>query len=135
MSSIKVLVASCLMVVGSLSANADTLEEPRFFEYKASRFINRLAEASFGWFKTLDNEQRSAYHSSIIHAVMYSDNGQTVRWYVNNASGEVTPVSTIPSGNGYCRRIHVQTVAYGVQKTVGATACFNDSDNTWKWFN
>ena len=135
MCNIKALVASCLMVVGSLSANAESLAEPRFFEYRSSRFINRLAEVSFGWFKTLDDEQKSAYHSSIIHAVMYVDNGQTVRWYVNDASGEVTPVATIPNGNGYCRRIHVQTIAHGVQKTTGATACFNDVDNTWKWFS
>lgn len=135
MSSIKVLVVSALMVAGSSFANADTLENPRFFEYKASRFTNRLAELTFGWFKTLDDEQKSAYHSSIVHAVMYADNGETVRWYVNDASGEVTPVATLPSGSGYCRRIHIQTIAHGVQKTTGATACYNDADNTWKWFN
>ena len=135
MSSIKVLVASFLMVVGSLSANADTLENPRFFEYRSSRFVNRLAEISFGWFKTLDDDQKSAYYSSIIHAVMYAENGEPVRWYVNNASGEIVPVVTVPNGNGYCRRMHIQTIAHGVQKTMASTACFNDVDNTWKWFN
>lgn len=126
------------MVVGSLFANlatADTLENPRFFEYRSSRFANRLAEVSFGWFKTLDDEQKSAYHSSIIHAVMYADNGEAVRWYVNDASGVVTPVMTLPSGSGYCRRIHIQTIAHGVQKIASPTACYNDADNTWKWFN
>jgi len=43
--------------------------------------------------------------------------------------------ATWPSGAGYCRRLHVQAIAYNVEKTMRATACFNDVDNRWTWSN
>lgn len=136
------LVVSCLMVVGkfliltaSNPALASDLENPRFFEYRSGAWTNRLVDMSFGWFKTLDDEQRMAYNQAITHAVLYADNGQVVRWYKKDASGLAMPSATWPSGAGYCRRIHVQAIAYGVEKTMRATACLNEVDNRWTWYH
>ena len=142
MFSAKVSVVKSLMVVGKLSillsgsiAYANPIDNPRFFEYQGGAFINRLVDFSFGWFKTLDNEQKVAYSQALTHAVMMSENGQAVRWYHNNASGYAVPVHTWPTGNGYCRRVHVQAIAYSTEKTMSATACYSNSSSQWQWIN
>jgi surface antigen len=88
---------------------------------------------SFGWFKTLDEEQKSAYDQSLYHAVMTAENGEKVSWYRNNASGFAVPVMTWPTGSGYCRHMHVQAIAYGIEKTMSATACYDNSQDNWRW--
>jgi len=127
------LVVSCLMVAGKLliltassPALANDIHDPKFFNYQSGGFSNQLADLSFGWFKTLNNEQTIAYNQAMTHALLYADNGQAVNWYNNNASGMAVPSATWPSGNGYCRRLYVQAIAHGVEKTMKATACFNE---------
>ena len=124
-----------LILTASSSALANDIEDPKFFNYRAGGFSNRLADMSFGWFKTLDDEQKTAYNQSITHALLYADNGQAVKWYKNDASGMAVPSATWPSGNGYCRRLYVQAIAYNVEKTTKVTACFNEADNRWTWYN
>jgi len=141
MFSAKVSVVKSLMVLGKslilaasiASAQANPINDPRFFEYRSGDLSTRLLDLSFGWFKSLDEKQKTAYYSSINHAVMFAENGQTVSWYENNASGRSTPVMTWPTGSGYCRRIHVQAIAYSVEKTMSATACFNNAHENWAW--
>jgi surface antigen len=142
MFNAKVLAVKNLMVVGKLltllaisssSVYANDLNEPKFFEYRSGEFTNRLVDFTFGWFKTLDREQKEAYHSTIHHAVMMAENGQRVTWYKNDASGIAVPVMTWPNGNGYCRRVHIQAIAYGVEKTMAATACFDNAHTNWRW--
>jgi surface antigen len=140
MFSEKVSVVKSLMVVGKLltllvsaPAVASELHNPRFFEYRAGNFINQLAIVSFGWFRTLDDEQSAAYTQSLTHALMYAENGEAVDWYKNNASGFAVPVLTWPTGSGYCRRLHVQAIAYNVEKTMAATACYSNSSSKWQW--
>jgi surface antigen len=139
MSNIVALVVSCLMVVGkslilTSTAYAGDLDNPRFFEYRNGGFLNNIVDVSFGWFRTLDDEQKLSYSKALTHAVDYADNGETVRWYKNNASGTVMPTITWPSGNGYCRRVYIQTIAYNVQKTVKANACYDSVRDKWTWF-
>jgi surface antigen len=132
--SLMVAGKSLILAVSIGTAVAQTnINNPQFFEYRSGGFINRLTDMSFGWFKTLDNEQKEAYHSSVAHAVMAAENGQAVSWYKNDASGVSTPVMTWPTGNGYCRRIHIQTIAYNTQKTMTATACFDNAHTNWRW--
>lgn len=127
------VVGKCLILTASSPATANEIEEPRFFQYRGGGFANQLADITFGWFKTLDQEQKLVYNQAITHALMYADNGESVKWYKNNASGLAMPSATWPSGAGYCRRMHIQAIAYGVEKTMKATACFNDVDNRWTW--
>lgn len=128
------MVVGKLLILANINlASANNINDPRFFEYKSGDLPSRLLELSFGWFKTLDNQQRIAYYSSINHAVMFAENGQTVTWYENNASGRSTPVMTWPTGSGYCRRIHVQVIAYSTEKTMAATACFDNAHENWRW--
>jgi surface antigen len=129
------VVGKLLILSVSSTALANDIEEPRFFEYRSGAWTNRLVDVTFGWFKTLDSEQKLAYNQAITHAVLYADNGQPVRWYKNDASGFAVPSATWPSGSGYCRRMYIQTIAYGVQKNVRATACLNEVDNRWTWYN
>lgn len=130
------------MVAGKLSillsgsiAYADTVDNPRFYSYSGGYFINRLVDVSFGWFRKLDQDQLVEYNQAISHAVMYAENGKPVSWYKNDASGFAVPVYTWPNGNGYCRRIHIKTVAYNREKSYASTACFNNVDDNWRWIS
>ena len=109
------------------------ISNPRFFDYRGGPMMNELVNISFGWFKTLDEEQKSAYYQSITHAVMYAENGQRVEWYQGNASGYASPVITWPNGSGYCRRIYIQAIAYNTEKTMHRTACFENPHRKWRW--
>ena len=122
---------SILLVANPVSAN--DLQNPKFFEYRSDGFVNRLAEMSFGWFKKLDSQELEAYQQSLSHAVMMAENGQKVRWYKNNASGFAVPVMTWPTGSGYCRRIHIEAIAHGMEKAMTATACFDNAHENWRW--
>ena len=127
------MVVGKLLILTTSPALANEHENPRFFDYRGGTFINRLADFSFGWFKTLDDEQKLAYNQSLTHAVLYADNGEAVRWYKKDASGYAVPAVTFPSGNGYCRRIHIQAIAYGVAKTMKVNACYDNSSDQWSW--
>jgi hypothetical protein len=56
-----------------------------------------------------------------------------LKWYEGRASGTAVPVMTWPTGSGYCRRIHLQTIAYGQEKTMSQTACFQNIQDKWRW--
>jgi surface antigen len=129
------MVVGKLLILTTSPALANTFENPRFFEYSGGSFTNKLVDISFGWFKTLDYEQKLAYNQALTQAVMYADNGEPVRWYKNNASGMVVPAVTFPSGSGYCRRIHIQAIAYGVEKTMRVNACYDISSSRWTWIS
>lgn len=129
------VLGKCLILTASNPVYANEIEEPRFFNYRAGGFTNRLADMTFGWFKTLDDEQKLSYNQANTQALMYADNGQVVRWYKNDASGMAMVSATWPSGSGYCRRLYIQAIAYGVEKTMKTTACFNEVDNRWTWYN
>ena len=140
MFSVKVSAVRNLMVVGKLlillaisPAHSQDLNNPRFFEYKSNSFVNRLSDLTFGFFKTLNERQKAAYHQSIVHALEVAENGQRVTWYVEDASGYSQPVVTWPTGSGYCRRLHIQAIAYGVEKTFAKTACYDAVHNNWIW--
>ena len=136
----KVSAAKSLMVLGKLlilicstPVLADSINNPRFFEYNGSNFTNRLAEVTFGWFRTLDDDQMEQYQQSLVHAVLVADNGKAVSWYKRDASGTATPVMTWPNGDWYCRRVYVSVIAYSTQKNMTATACFNYAHSNWRW--
>ena len=112
---------------------AKDINNPRFFEYRSESFINETINLSFGWFKTLSNTQKAAYSQALTHAVMFAENGQRVEWYRDDASGYAVPVMTWPTGSGYCRRIHVQAIAYNVERTMTQTACFDNAHTNWQW--
>jgi surface antigen len=127
------VVGKLLVLIISTPVLADTVENPRFFQYTSGTFINRLVELSFGWFSRLNEEQSDAYQQSLTQAVMFAENGQPVRWYKGNASGVAVPVITWPVGSGYCRRIHIQAIAHNAQRTMTATACFDNASTNWQW--
>ncbi len=130
------------MVVGKLliplvilcnNANANDIDNPKFFNYQGGNFVNHMIDFSFGWFKTLDAQEKAAHNQAVTHAVMFAENGQTVKWYQNKASGLAVPVMTWPTGSGYCRRIHMQVIAYNTEKVMTQTACFENAHNNWRW--
>ena len=128
------------MVIGKLlillnfnQALANDFRDPKFYEYRSGTFTNRLLEMSFGWFKTLDDDQKEHYHQSITHALMMAENGKKVSWFHKDASGYAVPVHTWPTGSGYCRRLHIQAIAHGVEKTMAATACYDNAHDNWRW--
>jgi len=135
----KVSAVKSWMVLGKLlillnnPVQATDINNPRFFDYRGGPVLSELLNVSFGWFKTLDEEQKSAYYQSITHAVMYAENGQKVEWYRGDASGYTLPVMTWPNGSGYCRRIYIQAIAYNTERTMQRTACFDNPNSKWRW--
>jgi surface antigen len=136
----KVSVVKNLMVLGKLlililvnPVYANDISNPRFFEYRSGSFVNRLADISFGWFKTLTPAQTDAYQQSLMHAVMAAETGERVFWYRENAGGYAEPVYTWPNGSGYCRRIHIQVTAHGMNRSTAATACYDNAHDNWRW--
>ena len=112
---------------------ATDINNPRFFDYRGGPVASELLNIAFGWFKTLDDDQKSAYYQSITHAVMYAENSQKGEWFQGNASGYALPVMTWPNGSGYCRRIYIQAIAYNTERTMHRTACFSNSNSSWQW--
>lgn len=123
-----------LLILGAIStASAQSINNPRFFEYRGGTFVNQLADVGFGYFRTLKGEQKDAYLQAITHAVMYAKNGEPVQWYKGDASGVAVPVMTWPAGAGFCRRIHTQVIAYNIVKDLSQTACFSNASSDWRW--
>jgi surface antigen len=116
-----------------ISTSTLAYENPRFFDYRSGTPVGSFLELSFGWFKTLSDNQKDAYYQSIAHAVMYAENGQRVNWYREDASGFSVPVVTWPTGTGYCRRIYIEVIAYGVVKQKRLNACYDNSSSNWRW--
>ena len=123
-----------LILLTSTPVLAADISNPKFFDYRnGPTVVTDLLNIAFGWFKTLDDDQKSAYYQSITHAVMYAENGDKVEWFQGNASGYSVPVTTWPNGSGYCRRIYIQAIAYNTERTMQRTACFNNSNSSWRW--
>ncbi len=142
MFNAKALVVNGLTVVGKLltllvvssSVYASELTNPRFYDYRGGPAINEIIQTTFGWFRTLDDEQKASYSQAITHALMVAENGQVVEWYKSDASGIAVPVMTWPSSSGYCRRLHIQTIAYNIEKTISRTACYSNASRNWQWY-
>ncbi len=117
----------------NVNAQSINIENPRFFELVNGSLDQKLLNLSFGWFKTLDSEQKKAYLGSIAIALEEANPGQFVKWYENNASGSVRVAWILPDSIGYCKRLHIEAIAYNTQKNFQMTACFNDVDNRWRW--
>jgi hypothetical protein len=138
----KVSVVNVLTAVGkllipilfSINAVGNNLENPKFFSYEAGNFTNRVSSIAFGWFKTLDDNEKHAYYSAINHAVFFADNGEHVQWSQGRAWGLAMPAVTWSTGNGYCRRLHIQASKYGITKTMSRTACYQNGTDNWTWY-
>jgi surface antigen len=123
-----------LALIISTNASANSIWNPKFFEYSSNGVLDRIIEFSFGWNKKLNKQQKLAYHQSVIHALEYADNGEKVTWYRDNASGYSVPVFTWPNNNGYCRRLHLSVIAHNKHKAMSVTACYNKLDSNWIWY-
>ena len=119
------------------SSNAQTIniENPKFYESTNGSLLSQIIDVSFGWFKGLDSEQKTAYYSSLILALEEVQPGQFARWYKNNASGTVRVAWQYPKNGVMCKRLHIHLIAHDAEKNMQTTACFNEVDNRWHWYN
>jgi hypothetical protein len=119
------------------SSNAQTIniENPKFYESSNGSLLDQIIGVSFGWFKGLDSEQKAAYYSSLILALEEVQPGQFARWYKNNASGTVRVAWQYPKNGVMCKRLHIHLIAHDAEKNMQTTACFNEVDNRWHWYN
>ena len=69
------------LLVMNTSTNAQTIniENPRFYQDVSGSNLRQILNISFGWFKTLDNDQKEAYYSSMILALEEAQPGQSAR--------------------------------------------------------
>ena len=119
------------------STNAQTIniENPKFYAETNGPWLEQILNVSFGWFKGLDADQKDAYYSSLILALEEAQPGQFSRWYKNNASGTVRVAWQFPRNGALCKRLHIGLIAHNMQKDLQTTACFNEVDYRWQWFN
>lgn len=124
------------LLVMSTSINAQTIniENPRFYSDVNGSYLTKILNLSFGWFKTLDDEQKEAYYSSMILALEEAQPGQFARWYRKEASGSVRVAWQEIRNEGICKRLHISVIAYNTAKNIQTTACFNEVDNRWSWY-
>jgi surface antigen len=122
-----------LASVISTSSLSNEVWNPRFFEYSSNGVVSRVIEFSFGWNKKLSEEEKLAYHQSVIHALEYAENGDRVSWHKSRASGYSVPVMTWPTNNGYCRRLHLSVIAFNMHRAMSVSACYNKLDSNWTW--
>jgi surface antigen len=124
------------LLVMSTSVNSQTIniENPRFYDEGPGPYLSQILNVSFGWFKTLDHDQKEAYYSSMIVALEEAQPGQTARWYRNNASGTVRVAWQEPRNGSVCKRLHISIIAHDTLKNMQTTACFNETDNNWLWY-
>jgi surface antigen len=142
MFNARVSVVRDLMVVGKLlililintPAHSNEITNPKFFDYKSNNILNRMVDFTFGWNKKLNDEQKEVYYQSIVHALEYTEDGQSVQWYKDNASGYTRPVMTWPISDGYCRRIHIEIIAFSKQRIKSFTSCYHNSNTNWTWY-
>ncbi len=111
---------------------ANNVDDPKFYETNSNNFLGQIISAAFG--NTLDPTQLKLYHASMHRAVLDAENGQRVTWYHNDASGYAQPVYTRPRSDGYCRRVHIQVFAYGVERLFQQTACYSNASRDWQWY-
>lgn len=126
--------AALLVTSTSINANTVNIENPRFYNDNSRFGIAQILNVSFGWFKTLDNDQKEAYYSAMILALEESQPGQFARWYRNDASGTVRVAWQELQNGSICKRLHISVIAYNTAKNMQTTACFNEVDNTWNWY-
>jgi hypothetical protein len=126
-----------MLLVMNTSTNANTvnIENPKFYDSVSGDLLEQIINVSFGWFKELDADQKTAYYSSLILALEEVQPGQYSRWYKNNASGTVRVAWQYPKNGSLCKRLHISLIAHNAQRDMQTTACFNDIDNKWHWYN
>jgi hypothetical protein len=126
-----------MLLVMNTSTNAQiiNIENPKFHAETSGPLLEQILNVGFGWFKGLDSEQKDAYYSSLILALEEVQPGQYARWYKNNASGTVRVAWQFPRNGTLCKRLHIGLIAHNTQKDLQTTACFNEVDNRWHWYN
>ena len=131
------MTTTVLLLAMNTSSNAQTIniENPKFYESTNGSLLDQIIDVSFGWFKGLDSEQKTAYYSSLILALEEVQPGQFARWYKNNASGTVRVAWQYPKNGVMCKRLHIHLIAHDTEKNIQTTACFNEVDNRWHWYN
>ena len=131
------MTTTVLLLAMNTSSNAQTIniENPKFYESTNGSLLDQIIDVSFGWFKGLDSEQKTAYYSSLILALEEVQPGQFARWYKNNASGTVRVAWQYPKNGVMCKRLHIHLIAHDAEKNMQTTACFNEVDNRWHWYN
>lgn len=123
-----------MLLATNTLTHASTLDNPRFYHDTNGPILRQVLNISFGWFKTLDSAQKEAYYSSIAIALEEAQPGEFARWYKNNASGMTRVVWLHSSSMGFCKRLHINVIAHSEEKNFQRTACFNDVDNRWRWY-
>lgn len=111
-----------------LITNLAVADDIRFFEARGRNDSVRSLQMFFGYFRTLDDEQKRKYNGSINFAVERLTPGETVNWYENNASGSVTVLYAENLTAGLCKTMLIQAVAYGVEKRMTAKGCIPFED-------
>ena len=131
------MTTTAMLLVMNTSTNANTvnIENPKFYDSVGGDLLEQIINVSFGWFKELDADQKTAYYSSLILALEEVQPGQYSRWYKNNASGTVRVAWQYPKNGSLCKRLHISLIAHNAQRDMQTTACFNDIDNKWHWYN
>lgn len=121
---VKLMVGSTVLITNLAYAS----NELRFYEANGRNDAIRSMQMFFGYFRTLDDEQKRKYNGSINFAVERLNAGETVNWYENNASGSVTVLYVENLTAGHCKTMIIQAIAHGVERRMTARGCIPFED-------
>jgi hypothetical protein len=83
----------------------------------------------------LTEEVTSAHEAAFWHAVNNAENGQVTKWDTGNHNGLVVVIMTMPSNDGYCRRVESLIVQSGKSSSFLDTVCYSDTARSWTFWN
>lgn len=123
-----------MLLGGNISNSfAQGVDNPRFFEYRSNSLLGQIFDVSFGWWKTLNPEQKKAFYGTIAIALDEAQPGQFVRWHEDDASGVVRVKWQLPRDQQICKRLDISVIAYNSEKVYSKTACYDESYKSWRW--
>jgi hypothetical protein len=97
--------------------------------------IDQAPTISFGWFKSFSNEQMMYYSAAQLHAVVYAEVGEKVKWQHGDAHGVVQVFGVEPTGIGYCKHVLTVVYAFGKKESLKQAACHTYRNKSWAWHN
>ena len=97
--------------------------------------MDQAPTISFGWFKSFSNEQMMYYSVAQLHAVVYAEVGEKVKWQHGDAHGVVQVFGVEPTGIGYCKHILTVVYAFGKKESLKQAACHTYRNKSWAWHN
>ena len=120
------------MVIPTFCLAQSSVEPPKLL-YREDIII--APTISFGWGKSLSDEQMEYYSIAQMHALYYGEVGEKVKWQHNGVHGYVKVQALEPKGTGYCKHVTTVLYAFGKKDSLTLAACHTYRNGRWDWYS